>query len=80
MSWNFNSLNFFAKGFSIMCLIFLSFIGLHIITNIIKSKESICDVEKQSKFILECLSANEIKELQAIGACEQMSIRLYCKN
>jgi hypothetical protein len=80
MNWNFNSLNFFAKAFSIMFLIFLFFLGFHIIINIIKSKNSICDSEKQSKFILECLSANEIKELQAIGACEQMSIRLYCKN
>jgi hypothetical protein len=67
------------KGLTILFLFFLFFIGMHIITNIIKSKNSICDSEKQSKFILECLSANEIKELQAIGACEQMSIRLYCK-
>jgi hypothetical protein len=76
MSCNFNSLNFFTKGFSIMCLIFLFFIGLHISANIIKSKASICDVEKQSKFILECLNSNEKKELQL---CERIATRLYCK-
>jgi hypothetical protein len=76
MSCNFNSLNFFTKGFSIMCLIFLSFIGLNIITNIIKSKDSICDAEKQSKFILECLNA---KELQSISVCGKIAKSLYCK-
>jgi len=76
MSWNFNSLNFFAKVFSIMSLIFLFFIGLHIITNIIKSKNSICDSEKQSKFILECLNA---KELQSIGDCKRIAKSFYCK-
>jgi hypothetical protein len=76
MSWNFNSLNFFAKGFSIMCLIFLSFLGFHIITNIIKNKASIRDVEKQSKFILECLNA---KELQSISVCGKIAKSLYCK-
>ena len=76
MSCNFNSLNFFTKGFSIMCLIFLFFIGLHISANIIKSKASICDVEKQSKFILECLNA---KELQSISVCGKIAKSLYCK-
>ena len=76
MSCNFNSLNFFTKGFSIMCLIFLFFIGLHISANIIKSKASICDAEKQSKFILECLNSNEKNELQL---CERIATRLYCK-
>ena len=79
MSWNFNSLNFFTKGFSIMCFIFLFFIGLHISANIIKSKASICDVEKQSKFILECLNADKTKDLQAFGACKQIAKSLYCK-
>jgi len=76
MSWNFNFLNFFLKGLSIM---FLFFIGLHIFyfsTNIIKSKASICDVEKQSKFILECLNA---KELQSISVCRKIAKSLYCK-
>ena len=76
MSWNFNSLNFFAKAFSIMSLIFLSFLGFHIITNIIKSKASICDVEKQSKFILECLNA---KELHSVYLCGKIAKSLYCK-
>jgi len=76
MSWNFNSLNFFAKVFSIMSLIFLFFIGLHISANIIKNKASICDVEKQSKFILECLNA---KELQSISVCGKIAKSLYCK-
>jgi len=76
MMGSFNSLNFFAKGLSIMCLFFLFFIGLHIFTNTIKSKDSICDVEKQSKFILECLNSNEKKELQL---CERIATRLYCK-
>jgi hypothetical protein len=76
MSRNFNFLNLFANGFSIMYLIFLSFIGMHIITNIMKSKTSICDVEKQSKFILECLNA---KELQSISVCEKIVKSLYCK-
>ena len=39
----------------------------------------ICDSEKQSKFILECIKADTTKDLRAIGACEQMSLRLYCK-
>ena len=59
-----------------MCLIFLSFIGLHIITNMIKSEDSICDAEKQSKFILECLNA---KELQSISVCGKIAKSLYCK-
>ena len=59
-----------------MYLIFLSFIGMHIITNIMKSKASICDVEKQSKFILECLNA---KELQSISVCKKIVKSLYCK-
>ena len=35
--------------------------------------------EQQSKFILECIKADTTKDLRAIGACEQMSLRLYCK-
>jgi membrane protein YdbS with pleckstrin-like domain len=62
-----------ARGLTI---IFLSFIGLNIITNIIKSKDSICDIEKQSKFILECLNA---KELQSISVCGKIAKSLYCK-
>ena len=66
----------FWQALKIMFLIFLLFIGFHIITNIIKSKNSICDSEKQSKFILECLNA---KELQSIGDCERIAKSFYCK-
>ena len=55
------NLSILAKGLTIIFLFFLFFIGMHIITNIIKSKDSICDFEKQSKFILECLNSNEKK-------------------
>jgi hypothetical protein len=70
------NLSILAKGLTILFLFFLFFIGMHIITNIIKSKDSICDVEKQSKFILECLNSNEKNELQL---CERIATRLYCK-
>jgi len=70
------NLSFLVKGLTILFLFFLFFIGLHIFTNTIKSKDSICDVEKQSKFILECLNA---KELQSAIACERIAISLYCK-
>ena len=70
------NLSILAKGLTIFFLFFLFFIGMHIITNIIKSKDSICDVEKQSKFILECLNSNEKNELQL---CERIATRLYCK-
>jgi len=76
MSWNFNFLNFFLKGLSIMLFFFIGLNIFYFSTNIIKSKASICDVEKQSKFILECLNA---KELQAFGACERIAKSLYCK-
>jgi len=70
------NLSFLAKGLTILFLFFLFFIGLHIITNMIKSKDSICDAEKQSKFILECLNA---KELQSISVCGKIAKSLYCK-
>jgi len=70
------NLSFLAKGLTILFLFFLFFIGLHIFTNIIKSKDFICDVEKQSKFILECLNA---KELQSISVCGKIAKSLYCK-
>ena len=71
--------NLFSQALAMLLLIFLFFIGLHISANIIKSKDSICDVEKQSKFILECLNTNKTKEWQSIGACERIAITLYCK-
>jgi hypothetical protein len=70
------NLSILAKGLTIFFLFFLFIIGMHIITNIIKSKDSICDVEKQSKFILECLNA---KELQSISVCGKIAKSLYCK-
>ena len=42
-------------------------------------EDPVCDIEKKSKFILECIKADTTKDLRAIGACEQMSLRLYCK-
>jgi len=70
------NLSFLAKGLTILFLLFFVFFGLHIITNMIKSKDSICDAEKQSKFILECLNA---KELQSISVCGKIAKSLYCK-
>ena len=61
--------------------LFIIFWGaLHIFTNIIKSsKDTICDSEKQSKFILECLKEDKTKTVGAIGDCERIAIRLFCK-
>lgn len=70
------NLSFLAKGLTILFLLFFVFFGLHIFTNMIKSKDSICDAEKQSKFILECLNA---KELQSISLCGKIAKSLYCK-
>jgi hypothetical protein len=70
------NLSILVKGLTIL---FLFIIGIYLVTNIIKSKDSICDVEKQNKFILECLNANTTKELQAFGACERIAKSLYCK-
>ena len=72
--------NILTWGMVIMFLIIMFYGALNIFTNIIKSsKDSICESEKQSKFILECIKADTTKDLRAIGACEQMSLRLYCK-
>ena len=71
--------NLLARGIVIMFLIVMFCGAMFIFTNIIKSKDTICDSEKQSKFILECIKADTTKDLRAIGACEQMSLRLYCK-
>ena len=80
MIFDFNPLELWKKVIGIFLLMFMSFIALHFLTNIIKSsKDCICDSEKQSKFILECIKADTTKDLRAIGACEQMSLRLYCK-
>ena len=68
-----------ARGIVIMFLIAMFFGALYIFTNVIKSKDTICDSEKQSKFIIECIKADTTKDFRVIGACEQMSLILYCK-
>ena len=79
MIFNFDPLALMARGMVIMFLIAMFSRAIYIFTNVTKSKDSICDSEKQSKFILECIKADTTKDLRAIGACEQMSLRLYCK-
>ena len=80
MIFDFDPYEFLKKGLCIFFFIFLSFIALHFLTNIIKSsKDSICESEKQSKFILECLKEDKTKTVGAIGNCEKIAIKLYCK-
>lgn len=80
MIFDFDARKLWTKGVCIISLIFLFLITLHIFTNIIKSsKDSICDSEKQSKFILECIKEDKTNDVRAFVACEQMSIKLYCK-
>ncbi len=77
---NFDFWELWNKGITIIFLIILFLIPLHIFVNIIKSsKDSICDSEKQSKFILECIKEDKTKTLRAINDCERFSIKLYCK-
>jgi hypothetical protein len=71
--------NLFCEVLKIIFLFFLFFFFMILIVKFIKYKDPICDSEKQSKFILECLKADTTKDVRAISACEQMSIRLYCK-
>ena len=69
-----------ARGMVIMFLIAMFFVGaLHIFTNIIKNKDLICDSEKQSKFILECIKEDKTKTVGAITDCERIAIKLFCK-
>ena len=79
MIFNFDPLALMASGMVIMFLIAMFSGSIYIFRNVTKIKDSICDSEKQSKFILECIKADTTKDLRAIGACEQMSLRLYCK-
>lgn len=81
MKWlkNFNSWEFWINSISIIFVIILFMVPLHIFINIIRYNDPICDNEKQSKFILECIKTDTTKDFRAINACEQMSIRLYCK-
>ena len=78
--FDFDPYEFLKKGLCIFFFIFLSFIALHFLTNIIKSsKDTICESEKQSKFILECLKEDKTKTVGAIRDCEKIAIKLYCK-
>ena len=71
--------NSFCEVLKIIFLIFLFYFFMTLIVKFIKHKDPICDIEKKSKFIIECIKADTTKDLRAIGACEQMSLRLYCK-
>ena len=80
MIFDFDPWELLKKGLCIFFFIFLYFIALHFLISIIKSsKDSICDSEKQSKFILECLKEDKTKTVGAIGDCERIAIKLYCK-
>ena len=80
MIFDFDARELWTKGVCIISLIFLFLITLYIFLNIIKSnKDHICDSEKQSKFILDCIKEDKTKTVGAIGDCERISIKLYCK-
>ena len=72
-----NSLNMEAFGIIFLISVFILIFSLPI--NTTKGKDHICDSEKQSKFILECLKEDKTNDVLAFGACEKMSIKLYCK-
>ena len=81
---NFCPWELFKKGSCIFFLIVLSFMLLSMFTNITKSNKkilqgSICDSEKQSKFILDCIKEDKTKTVVVIRDCERISIGLYCK-
>ena len=71
--------NLLARGIVIMFLIAMFSGAIYIFTNVIKSKDSICDSEKQSKFILDCIKEDKTKTVGAIKNCERIAIKLYCK-
>ena len=75
MIFDFDPLALMARKMVTMFLIAMFSGAIYIFTNVIKSKDSICDSEKQSKFILECLKEDKT----AIGNCERIAIQLYCK-
>ena len=70
---------FCEAALKIMFLLFLFFFLMSLIVKFIKHKDPICDSEKQSKFIFDCINSDTTKDFRAINACEKMSIRLYCK-
>lgn len=65
------------KAFGLIFLISILIYSLPI--NTTKGKNHICDSEKQSKFILDCIKEDKTNDVRAFGACENMSIKLYCK-
>ena len=80
MIFDFDPEKLYIKGICIIILITFSLIPLHIYTYSIKdNKDSICDSEKQSKFILECLKEDKTKTVGAIRDCERIAIKLFCK-
>ena len=72
-----NSLNMKAFGIIFLISIFIYIFSLPI--NTTKSKDPICDSEKQSKFILDCIKEDKTKTVVVIRDCERISIGLYCK-
>lgn len=72
-----NSLNMKAFGIIFLISIFIYIFSLPI--NTTKGKDHICDSEKQSKFILECLKEDKTNDVLAFGACKNISKELYCK-
>lgn len=80
MIFDFDPWELWKKGMCIFSLIFMFFIALNFFTSIIKSsKDSICDSEKQSKFIFDCIKEDKTNTMAATKNCEQISIKLYCK-
>ena len=71
--------NLFCEALSIVFLFLLFFFLMNLIIKFIKHKDPVCDSEKQSKFILECLKEDKTKTVGAIRDCERISIKLYCK-
>ena len=80
MIFDFDPWELWKKGICIFFFIFLSFIALYFLPKIIKSsQDSICNSEKQSKFILDCIKEDKTKTVGAIIDCERIAIKLYCK-
>ena len=71
------TLNMKAFGIIFLISIFIYIFSLPI--NTTKSKDPICDSEKQSKFILDCIKEDKTKTVVVIRDCERISIGLYCK-
>ena len=74
MKRNFDFWDFWCYSICIIFAFILIVILLNFLANFIK-KDLICDNEKQSKFILECIKT----DTTSTSICEQTSRRLYCK-